>query len=378
MKIKFFLMFVLVTSLMVACNTQTSINKDAISFKSDRWEIKAKKSKVENYLGRESLYLEGGIAVLKDSHFTNGIIEYDIAINEKRGFIGGLWRFQDFKNFEKFYIRPHQSGNPDANQYTPVFNNLPGWQLYYGESYGAPVKYKFNEWMHIKIVVSSKKTEIYVMDMDKPALVVNNLKRETKKGKVGLRTENPMPGLQAGHYSNFTYKSIDKPELKGQYKDNAKTKIGTVTSWNVSNIFNKNLLKSKTKLSNKITKNLKWTKLNSENSGLVNLAIIGEKTKTQNTVFAKIIINSSKAQVKKINFGFSDEAKVFFNNNLIYGGNNTFRTRDYRYLGTINFFNELYLPLKKGKNELWIAVTEKFGGWGVQAKFENLNDITLK
>ena len=56
--------------------------------------------------------------------FTNGIIEYDVAFTAKRNFIGVKFRQQDAKNSEEFYIRPHQSGNPDANQYTPIFNGL--------------------------------------------------------------------------------------------------------------------------------------------------------------------------------------------------------------------------------------------------------------
>ena len=30
-------------------------------------------------------------------------------------------------------MRPHKSGKPDALQYTPVFNGLSAWQLYYGD-----------------------------------------------------------------------------------------------------------------------------------------------------------------------------------------------------------------------------------------------------
>jgi hypothetical protein len=36
------------------------------------------------------------------------------------------------------------------------------------------------------------------------------------------------------------------------------------------------------------------------------------------------------------------------------------------------------LPLKKGDNELWLAVTENFGGWGVKAAFDDMDGISLK
>ena len=67
---------------------------------------------------------------------------------------------------------------------------------------------------------------------------------------------------------------------------------------------------------------------------------------------------------------------MFFNDKLFYSGNNTYRTRDYRYLGSIGYFDEVYLPLKAGRNEIIMAVSESFGGWGIMAKLENMEGIT--
>jgi hypothetical protein len=100
-----------------------------VPFNSERWEIQAAENKVIDHLGRRSLYLKGGLAAVKDSQFVDGVIEFDIAFTGERGFMGAVWRMQDFENYEEFYIRPHQSGNPDANQYQPVFNGVTAWQL---------------------------------------------------------------------------------------------------------------------------------------------------------------------------------------------------------------------------------------------------------
>ena len=98
----------------------------------------------------------------------------------------------------------------------------------------------------------------------------------------------------------------------------------------------------------------------------------------QNTVFARLKINSEREQIKKVRFGFSDNVKVYFNRNLIYGGTDIYRSRDYRFLGTLGLWDELYLPLKAGNNELWFAVTENFGGWGVKALFDNQDGIKIE
>jgi hypothetical protein len=367
----------LVTVIFLVWTPLSIASSQIVPFDSDRWEINAKESRVEDYLGRKSLFLKGGDAVVKDSRFTDGIIEFDIAIKPQRGFMGAMWRLQDLKNYEKFYIRAHQSGNPDANQYTPVFNGLAGWQLYYGEKYSTPVDYLFNKWMHVKIIVSGKNAEVYIMDMVNPILFVHELKREVKAGKVGLIAE-PTPMLASeAYFSNFSYTSMSNPPLKGRVKK-SEVVPGTIMSWLVSEAFDEKTLNNKIRLSKDDKEKLTWNKLACEHSGLANLARIQGSKKGKNSVFAKATIVSEKYQVKQLKFGFSDKIKVYFNDQVIYGGNNTFRTRDYRYLGTIGYFNELYLPLKKGENELWMAISERFGGWGIQARFENMEGIAVK
>ena len=351
---------------------------ESIPFDSDRWEFHAKEKKVENYLGQKSLYLgKGGMALIKDSQFTNGIIECDVAFPQKRGFAGVVWRLQDGANYEKFYMRPHQSGNPDANQYTPVFNHSSAWQLYYGKEYSAPVKYRFDQWNHVRIVVSGKQAEIYINDMEAPAFTVNELKREVKAGKVGIWGQAGIPGLAGNHFANFSYTSIDNPTLKGVFEKIKTEAPGTIMSWDVSDGFPGDKLKNKLTLSKEDLARINWHRFDSEQSGLANLARV-QDPKKGNTVFVRVEINSDKAQVKPLQFGFSDSVNVYFNGQLIYGGNDLFRSRDYRFLGTIGYYDTLYLPLLNGKNELIMAVSEKFGGWGVQARFVDMTGISLR
>ena len=53
---------------------------------------------------------------------------------------------------------------------------------------------------------------------------------------------------------------------------------------------------------------------------------------------------------------------MFLNSKPIYAGNNTIGSREPNFLGLLNADNDsVYLPLKKGENELVLAVTEFFG-----------------
>jgi hypothetical protein len=271
-------------------------------------------------------------------------------------------------------MRPHQSGNPDANQYTPVFNGLAGWQLYYGEGYGAPVKYVFNEWMHVKIVISGKNAEVYIMDMDEPVLFVNDLKRQLEPGKVGLSADDFAPA----YFANFSFIELNNPPLKGKVKQPEVISDNSIMSWWVSNAFNEKQLDNKYHLTGSDKESLTWDNLACEASGLANLARVHGIEKDKNCVIARITIVSEKEQIKKVEFGFSDRIKVYFNDQLIFGGNDLYQSRDYRFLGTIGYFDELFLPMKKGKNELWMAISESFGGWGVKAHFDNMEGISIR
>ncbi len=352
---------------------------EVVSFDSEKWEIKAKESRIEKHLGRTSLYLKGGKAIVKDSEFSDGIIEYDVAFDGKRGFNGVMWRIRDTHNYEKFYIRSHQSGNPDANQYTPVFNGVSGWQLYYsGNGYGAPYKYPVNKWIHVKIIVSGKQGEVYIEDMEKPLFFINKMKTEYTSGKVGLVVE--VPFLAPAYFSNFSYKNIKSPELKGKAKNEA-TPEGSIMSWEVSTPFLESDLQDKYVLDNNFKKQLSWEKLDSEKNGIINISRIHGIKEKKNSVFAKVIIHSDKKQIKKMNFGFSSRVKVFLNDQLLFSGQDAFRSRDYRFLGTIGFYDDVYLQLNKGTNELWMAVSEDLqfkGGWGYKAKIENRDRINIE
>ena len=377
---KYFLgLFLTMFIVLAGCYQSSSVaSNEIIPFDSDRWEIEALESRVEDYLGEQSLFLKGGFAVVKDSELTDGIIEYDIAFDGKLGFMGSVWRLQDFANFEKFYMRPHQSGNPDASQYTPVFNEVNGFQLYSGiEDYSARLTYPLNEWFHVKVVLSGKNAEIYVKEMEEPALVINDLKRDLEPGKVGLFAEYD---LAPAHFANFSYTSTENPPLKGEIKPPEKAPEGTVMSWLVSNSFEEQYLEDKYQLfTEEEQEKLNWTKLVADNSGLVNLSKVQGIKDGKNTVFARAKIVADRDTIKQMKFGFSDRVKIYLNGRLLYGGSDVVRSRDYRFLGTVGLFDELYLPLKLGDNELWMAVSEGefWYGWGLIARLENLQGVSF-
>ncbi len=358
--------------------TVSLANGETIPPDSSRWQFSGDGAKQVTYKGQQALYLPAGeVAIVKGADFGNGIIEYDVALPDARGFMGVMWRIQDDQNFEEFYMRPHQSGNPDASQYTPVYNNVSGWQLYYGDSYSVRYKYPFGEWLHVKMLVSGAFAEIYLNNAKEPSLTFT-LKRGTKAGKVGLRSVgSPIFELAGAHFANFSFTQQESVQLIGKaVADSAPA--GTIMHWQVSAAFGANVLNGKMTLDPSEYNSLQWDPLNSEATGVTNFALLRQKTRKQNTVFAKIVISSDTAQIKQMDFGFSDRIKVYLNNNLLFSANDTYSSRDYRFLGTMGYYDSLFLPLQKGENTILLAVSERFGGWGVQAKFKNSTGIQIK
>ena len=97
--------------------------------------------------------------ILKGVEFLNGTIEFDLFLKEEPAFPGVYFRGQNNGDAEQFYVRPHQSGNPDANQAAPSIKNVTAWQLYYGPRYSFAYEYKFDDWTHVKILVNDRRAQ---------------------------------------------------------------------------------------------------------------------------------------------------------------------------------------------------------------------------
>jgi hypothetical protein len=192
-------------------------------------------------------------------------------------------------------------------------------------------------------------------------------------GSIGVRSN-----LGTAHFANFSYTVTDDVVLKTKddgYK--ISTPAGTISSWQVSNAFKEGELGKLNELDTKWLGQLKWKTLGIEATGLANLSRLSPIIDSANTVVAKFTVISDKDQVKRLDIGYSDRVKVYCNGNALYSGNASFRTRDFRYLGTFGYFDAVYLPLKKGENTIILAISETFGGWGVMAKWENMEYLKM-
>ncbi len=346
---------------------------------SPRWELEGQ-AKVAEYQGRKSLYLNGGAAVLKDFEMRDGVIDFDMAMpdaatSNRRGFAGLLFRLdKDGANGEELYLRQHKSGLPDAMQYTPVLNTGRNWQLFNGPGFTGAVDIPKDTWFHVRLEVTGAQARLYVKDMDKPALVMNDLKSGMQKGQVALFV---LTG--ATYYSNFEIRTM--PDAAWERHLPAMPP-NTLTKWSLSPAYDGLKRNLELPLSPAESSGIQWQEVEAEPPGFVVIyryreaphpivTFQGDFSKRlepqpgMKVIYARTNIQSDRDQVKKLYIGYSDDVSVFLNGKILYRGRSAQGFRDPGFLGIVNPENDaVYLPLKKGSNELMLVVSELGGGWG--------------
>jgi hypothetical protein len=350
-----------------------------VPFDGGAWELRAGESRVEEHLGRRSLYLKGGIATVAGQSFVDGALAVDVAFGGERGFMGAIWRVADPGNYEEFYLRPHQSGNPDATQYTPVFHGVSGWQLYHGERYAVRAVHRPDAWVRLAVLFAGPRAEIYLGGGAAPLLTVGELKRDPAPGGVGVSALDFAPA----HFSRFAFAPAPVPLAgAGQAASvaaPASPPAGVVRRWWVSDALRESRLGEAPELDPAILAARTWTRLAAEPEGLANLAKVQGIALGRNTALARTVVIAERDGVRRLDFGWSDRVRVFLNRRLLYRGDDAQGSRDYRFLGSIGYFDALYLPLVRGENELVLAVSEDArGGWGVQARFADPEGLAFK
>lgn len=335
------------------------------------WELSATGAQIIEHLGRESIQLNNGTADLKDTKFRNGTISFDIAMAEKRGFAGVYFR-RNNNSAEYFYLRSHMSGNPDANQYTPNFNGISGWQLYHSPRFSTPTVYKFDQWFPVKLVIKNNKMDVYIDSAD-PVLHVENLMGPKAAGNIRIGG-----GFQEFYISNFKVVPDDSVTTVGAAAPRAELPDTLITEFSVaSTAVLGTSVEGKAVLDRTLLEGQVWQTLEIDEAGVGNLARISGRTRDVNTLLVRKVLTADKAKTVRFQYGFSDRVTVFLNGKALAYGDDTYATRDYRYLGTIGLYDSVFLPLKAGSNELIFAVTEGFGGWGIKAAMDPVAGVQV-
>lgn len=358
--------FVLLIYCIMLVNTISAQNH--VKFDTQNW-ILANNARIENFMGREVLR---GTAYLKDVQIENGILEVDIYSTGVRNFGGFMFNLQSFDDYEWCWLRMHKTNGfiQDGVQYAPIFNGTSCWQLNGGRNGIAPVNLPKNEWVHLKLVIQNDEAILFVADMNKPVLIMNNLQHDQKSGLVGLK------GLwhDGLYFSNFSYQFTESIDDLDQNIE-MKYEKDVISDWKLSPRYRINKFsETESYPTKRILDTKKWLTPKVGLDGLVNITrYYGHKPgEKKSCAMLKTIIKSKSERKVELLFGYSDAVTIFINGQPIFSGNRAYRSRNLTFGGWISFNDKVYLDLKKGDNELLVVIAEHFGGWGFQGKI-NMN-----
>ena len=343
-----------------------------VDFSSNDWktlgsvEVKEFDSKLSTCISNGT-----GIAYLDGIDFQNGTIECDVYSPSPKAYLGIVFRVGSLSNFEYIYFQPHTSGKWDAVQYDPIFNRSATWQLYNGKAFQGTANIPTKEWFHVKIEVVDDTAEVY-LDNNPNSVLSVKLKHESISGGVGVCSYHPaiFANLKITKHAPTNMLFVRIPPILDD-----KTYI---SSWLISEPYDNFDFAIEKPFLDKDLIN-KWHKISAEENYLINLNRYLTKSETQNTVLAKTILSSEKAQKKNLHFGYSDKIKVYLNSKELFRGDNSFydsgKYDDRGYV--LDKHNTIELPLAKGENELIVEVSEDKFGWGFIAQLEDLEGIEI-
>lgn len=341
---------------------------NAIEFEHQQFSGDVKNAEIVTHLDRKALKFSGGRLWLDDVELSNGVVEFEVAMAASHTFIGTNVRVKSETHYEDFYLRAHLDNKPDALQYQPVVNGTSGWQIFSDENAISAADLHFDRWNKVKVVVIDDKAEFYV-NSEQPVLHIPDLKNDIAKGKVALWMFSI--DKQPAYFSNINVRKLQQGEgLVAQPKAGKPLPAGLIDNWLVSEPVAETEVSKNNRL-NINTENLQWQSLTVEHNGIANLAKRASLSKDADTALIKLSLETDRSVVRKLKFGFSDRVQIFLNGDLLYAGNDGWKTRDYRFLGTVGWHDAVGLPLKPGHNEVIVAVSESFGGWAWTAAWDD-------
>jgi len=367
--------------LMVTCFVGLGVSEgESFPADSPRWQL-GLKGKITDYLGRRCLAIEDDIATLRDFEMSDGVVDVDMAGTGARAFYNIFFRTQANGDAESVYLRPHKTGLDDAQQYSPLFQSVGAWQIYNGPGFTAAVDIPRDMWFHVRLVIAGAQAKLYVSNMTEPSLVMNDLKSGMRTGGVGFT------GV---HISNVEIRRL--PPTVWERHEPAMPPA-TITKWSLSPSMLALEHDLERPLSKREADSMSWQEVSAEAPGFVVISRYRkapdllptfardfsrrlEPQKGMQLVYARATIVSDRDQIKKLNIGYSDDVSLFLNDRILYRGRSAQRFRDPGFLGIVNAENDaVYLPLKKGRNEVVLAVSELTGGWGFICRLGDMNGL---
>lgn len=342
------------------------------------WEFQPGKVEFLEYKNVKAVKLDenSGFMIYKDLNFSNGTIEFDVEVNRPQPFATIYFRWQNKDETEHVYLRTGVANTKnafDAVQYASIANGVNMWDLQHEFQSAADIK--IGEWNHVKLVISGKQLRVYINNPAEPNLEIPCLEGNTTEGKIGIGTGFPGQSVFANLivYPNKTEGLSEQPGA-----DLTKHDTRYIRDWQVTKPDSlpfgrepNGFILPKPSTS--------WEAIHAERRGLINLSRKFGNSQYRKMVWLRAKIKSEFNQTQNLKLGFSDEVWVFVNQRPVYVDKNIYYQNMRKSPnGRISLDNCSFpVALVKGDNELLIALSNDFYGWGIMARLESLEGIEI-
>jgi len=317
-----------------------------------------------------------GFAFASGVELRNGTVEADVAAYPDGAFFGVAFHVQSPDQYEVIFFRP--GATRESVQYSPSFLNMNAWQLFSGPEYTAAPKFPLNQWVHLRIVVRGLVASFFLDTASSPTIEVHDLAQGSISGTIGFWGRGG-----GGYLSNVRYRPDTTTYPLAHTHTFAR---GAITDgWAISDAFP--VQQADPDIYPKVG-TLRWQPVQAEREGIVLIGRYRKDPRVESpqrlsdepakpapgseVVFARTTIRSDRDLIRKMWVGYTDDVVVYLNGRPLYAGRNSMFYRDPNALGWFYpYADAVFLPLKKGPNELLLAVTETSAGWAFMCRFDS-------
>ena len=336
------------------------------------------------------LRLRRGIAYRPDLTFQDGTIEFEL---EPPGgaFAGIAFRMANTADYEIVYFISSEDGQRwKAIQYQPVFAGETTWQLYNEPPYFASIPKEAGRTLRVRIALANDRADVFLNDDPMAILRVPELKRDRARGAIGFWSVAPDDGV-GNEIRNLRVDTSHVPPMADPIGERVRALPSPrqLMRWRVSErLPAPDGVHAPVTLPQSLAPDT-WRVVIAEPTGLVNLTrAIGNPAGRQSTnvfggagwglAYTSVTIESTATRVVALSVSYSDGIGVYLNGRRLFSGDNSADSRYPDYLGVVGHESEtIDLPLRSGRNELVLAITDKAFGWGFRARLDSVDGLTI-
>jgi hypothetical protein len=336
------------------------------------------------YLDRPALWINRGVALVRGASLENGTLELDVAASDTTNFLGIAFRAASPRFSNVVFLRPGASGTEEAVQYGPAFNSVGvAWQVYHGDGANAVADIERNRWLHLRIELDRSVARVFVDTATTPTLTVPRL---VASGGGGIGVWAGAFGRGA-YFSNVRYTPMPLGASAPAEPAAPTPRPGTLVDWRLSDPIEAEAFSPTVPPE---LARLRWQRVAPEPDGLVLInryreapvgnvprdstgAVLEDSVMTgkmagSRIVYARTTITAAREGIRQLRYAYSNGVVVYLNGRPLALAMNPGGLRGIGVMARTG--DAVYLPLRRGRNELVLAVIECTGGWAYSARLD--------